>query len=298
MNRRRLILLGAGSLLGGLGGLLCWGSRSPLVVARLIQARAAAMGSRYGIRIGYGPPESFFVPPYPAEAAQIKSGVATQVALAALPAALDGIDQALPSYPPGFFSRLCKAIFLCGSLTLDGAEAGGTYGHAWIILVATSAVGNAGIFETARLGVHHEFSSLVWNRIPALPARWTALLPPGWTPARDNAQALEAPDHGAMPLADGFLSPYGATTAENDFNVYAETLFTAPRRIVELGKRHDRFARKAALLMAAYTLLDARMAVVFQNLGLAELRDAIPVRLEDGAPIVPIIIPRGEITPP
>ncbi len=294
--KRRAILLGAGALLGGLGGYLLWGGRRSIDV-RAIQTRAEATGARYGIRIGYGPPDTFFVPPYTAADARIKGAIATQVELIALPPALDGIEQSLRIYPPGFFARFCGAIFLCGSLTLDGVQAGGTYGPAWIILVATERVGETGIFETARLGVHHEFSSLLWNRIPNLPLRWASLLPPGWQPVRDNAQALQAPDHGSMKLSDGFLSPYGATTAENDFNVYAETLFANPRRIVELAGEHDIVARKAAVLMAAYAELDGRLSTVFQGLGLARLRNTVPDRPKGGISVSPNAIPQGKITP-
>jgi hypothetical protein len=268
VTRRRIVVLAAG-LAAGLGGAaLLWPIRRVPDAAALL-ARADQLGGAHGILIGYGALGSFFVPPFTAQDAVIPNGRATRVDLDALPRALDGIAESLAVYPRGFVAARCKAIFVCGSLTLDGAEAGGTYGPAWIILVATRRVGDAGIFETARLGVHHELSSLVWNARPDLPARWRAELPAGWTDAPDNAAALASGQPGAADLDRGFLSPYGATTAENDFNVYAELAFTEPQRVADLAASRPLVARKLALLIDAYTASDARLADVFARLGLA-----------------------------
>jgi hypothetical protein len=184
-----------------------------------------------------------------------------------VPEALDGIEQALAVYPPGFVSTRCKAVFICGSLSLDGAHAGGTYGPAWIILVATQRFG-WGIFETALLGIHHELSSLVWYVRLDLPPRWRALLPEGYSEAKDTAEALKASPSGKGDVDRGFLSPYGATSAENDFNVYAELVSTDAARVAALADAHPLIARKLALLMDAYTSLDSRFDGIFRKLGL------------------------------
>lgn len=268
MNRRRFIALAAGALacVGG-GALLRPVRRS--VDATAVRRRADSIGEAHGLYIGYGAPDTFFVAPFTSRDAIIPNGAATTADLDAISVALDGIEQGLAVYPHGFVSGRCKAIFICGGLTLDGADAGGTYGPAWIILVATHRVGDAGIIATARLGVHHELSSLVWKERLDLPGRWRALLPPGWSEARDNAQALGSAQTGPPDLDRGFLSPYGATTAENDFNVYAELVFTEPARIASLADTQHLIARKLALLMDAYTSIDSRLADVFQKLGLA-----------------------------
>ena len=229
------------------GDTLLLGRKRRAVDPAALRQRAEAIGARHRIRIGYGAPDTFFVAPDPAASAAIVGGVARAAEPSALPRALDGIEESLEIYPAGFFSTLCKAIFVCGSLTRDGAESGGTYGPAWLILVATWEVGERGIFETARLGVHHEFSSLVWNALPGLPARWAALLPREWSPAGTNAEALAAGGRGAdRPRDDGFLSSYGATTVENDFNVYAETAFADAGRLVSAAARSPVVARKTA----------------------------------------------------
>ena len=38
------------------------------------------------------------------------------------------------------------------------------------------------------------------------------------------------------PVETGFLSAYGATTSENDFNTYAEIVFSDPQRLIKLAE--------------------------------------------------------------
>jgi hypothetical protein len=301
-SRRAMLIAACGA--AALGGSI-WGRRLLVLRERVrpaaIARRARSLGERHGLLIGYGPPDTFFVPPYGAGDAHIVNGMATTVEPGSMPAALDGIEQSLGAYPAGFYARFCKAIFICGSLSLDGAEAGGTYGRAWIILAASMKVGVAGIFETVRLGVHHEFSSLIWLRNPPLIARWTTFLPVGWAPAANNAIALAAAVNdekstGQADRTDGFLSNYGATNAENDFNVYAEVIFSNAKRVARLAKVYPVVAHKTAMLMAAYTNLDSRFESVFQSMGLSDLWSALPPGEERS--VSPIAIPRGEIIRP
>jgi hypothetical protein len=258
-----MLLVAAGA---GAGGIALLTPRS--VDPAALRARADAIGRQHGIYIGYDGPETFFVAPYTSRDAIMPNGVATRVDLDAVPAALDGIEQALAVYPSGFVSTRCKAVFICGSMTLDGADAGGTYGPTWIVLVATHRYGDGGIYETARLGIHHELSSLVWNARLDLPSRWHALLPAGYSEAKDSAEALKAAVPGEGDVKRGFLSPYGATTAENDFNTYAEKVFTEAARVAALADKQPLIAQKLALLLDAYTSLDSRFEDLFKKLSL------------------------------
>lgn len=122
----------------------------------------------HGLRVDYGDPATFFVEPYSSADAALPGGSMTPVDPKALSPALDGVEESLAVYSPGFISTLCRAIFICGSLTLGGAIAGGTLGPAWLILAASLRIGEGGILKTCRLGVHHEFSSLIWAKRPDL----------------------------------------------------------------------------------------------------------------------------------
>jgi hypothetical protein len=239
-----------------------------------LRARADAIGREHGIYIGYDRPETFFVAPWTSRDAIIPNGVATRVDLEAVPVALDGIEEALAVYPAGFVSTRCKAVFICASLTSHGADSGGTYGPAWIILVASHDFADGGIYETARLGIHHELSSFIWRGRLDLPSRWRTLLPADWSEAKNNAEALKAALEGEGDVERGFLSPYGATMDENDFNTYAEVVFTDPARLAALADKHPLVAQKLALLMDAYTSLDSRFEDLFKKFGLDRFASA------------------------
>jgi|GEM_PF-776906 len=297
LGRRRAIALGIAGVMGGAGLLVLQHERRS-VDPTSVRLRAAALGERHGLRIEYGPPETFFVPPYTASDAVLQGGQAVAAELDAIPRALDGVEAALSVYPPGFVRTLCQAIFVCGGLTLDGARAGGTFGPAWLILVAALRLGEDGIFDTCRIGVHHELSSLVWRHLPELPRRWATFLPQGWVAARDNSEALAAARSGPEEREDGFLSAYGATTAENDFNVYAETAFDAPSRLLAAADRSPLVASKAACLLQTYRHLDERFTSVFERLGLSRLLGASGSDAAFGDTSQPLQIPSGQLTAP
>ncbi|WP_442681223.1 hypothetical protein ACSBM8_08670 [Sphingomonas sp. ASY06-1R] len=266
--------------------------RAPAASQEDIAAKAAAIGRANGLFIGYGDPASFYVPPYGPHDAAIPDGSATQAEITDVAEALDAIEQSLSVYPAGFYAALCRAIFLCGTLLFGAEHAGGTYGPAWIVLATDPSVGPDGIRETARLGVHHEFSSLLLQREPEIQARWQALLPAGWRPDQRSDEALRHDAPGGV--HDGFLSSYGATSLENDFNTYAETAFGAPSRLIAQAAANPLVARKAALLLQAYAQRDARMEQTYRKLGIDQLavaRPAAPAELR----VAPIEIPAPTI---
>lgn len=261
-----------------LGGALIWaavglGARTRPAGAddptERVAARAAAIAREHGLAIGFGDPASFFVPPFGPADAVIPDGEATRAAVSDLWPALDGVAQSLALYPTGLYARFCQAVFLCGSLRFGGVRAGGTFGPAWIILAADPGVGVGGIRETARLGVHHEFSSLVLPRVRGLATRWAALLPAGWRPVQSVSDALG--HSGEADGSDGFLSAYATTSVENDFNTYAETIFGDPTRLLTLAARFEVVRRKTSLLLGAYVSLDARLRATFGALGFGHL---------------------------
>lgn len=66
----------------------------------------------------------------------------------------------------------------------------------------------------------------------------------------------------------GFLSAYGATNLENDFNVYAETIFTEPANLAQLARQHPLIRRKLDLVLAAYVAIEPQFADRFRLMGL------------------------------
>lgn len=258
---RRAVLAAAG-VLGLAGGALLLSSR-----ARDPLQRARAMGLAQGIVVGLGEPSTFFVPPYLPADAKI-AGVETSAAQpAALTPALDGIEGALSRYPAGFVGSLIKAIFVAGSIRIEGALAGGTYGPTWILLAAPVDIGAASIELTCRIGVHHELSSFVYLRGQSVPG-WLASEPAGWSFAGSAVHQLAGDKAPAPPVETGFLNAYGATSPENDFNVYAEKMMTEMDDLMRLAASVPLVARKLALVRQAYLAIDPRMERAFADLGM------------------------------
>jgi hypothetical protein len=212
----------------------------------------------HGIVVGMDNPSSFYVPPFlPADAA-IPGVEVLPAQPGALAPALDGIEAALMRYPPGFVAGLIKAIFIGGRIRIQGANAGGTYGPAWILLSAPLEIGAPSIELTCRMGVHHELSSFVYLRGDTV-ERWRAVQPENWPFAGSAAHQLSGDSASAPPVETGFLSAYGATSPENDFNVYAEKMLTEPATVMRLADQVPAIARKLALVRQAYLAIDPRM---------------------------------------
>lgn len=237
-------------------------------VRQNVSTRAHRIEQTYGIRIGYGSPADFWTPPYgPADATapgvEMKPAVTENVAIA-----LSGVESALEQYPPGFVSKLIHAIFICGELRMGGIEAGGTAGPSWIILSAPSDIGTEGIRLGALLGVHHELSSFVLRVNPETRPEWSQFAPEGWNFVADAGGSLRRAN-GADPSPDtGFLSAYGATNPENDFNVYAEKMFSEPAHLAQLAQAHPLIRRKLDFVRATYVAIDPAFADRFHALGL------------------------------
>ena len=167
---------------------------------------------------------------------------------------LDGIETALEVYPVGFVSKVIDVIYISGPMLMEGAEAGGTYSSNSIILVNISDQNGTNFnFENSLKGVHHELSSLIYIRSPFVIFAWQALLPKEWEPVSSNYEALTQNKNIGPDYGNGFLSRYGKTNAENDFNIYAEFAFAEPEKLRELAATYPIIAKKLSLFITAYT---------------------------------------------
>lgn len=224
----------------------------------------------HGIKIGYGTPADFWTPPFKPENATAPGVTMQRAELHDVAIALDGIDIALDQYPSGFVAHLIRAIFICGELRMGGERAGGTVASVWIVLAAASDRGVEDIRMGSLLGVHHELSSLVMRVDPWTWPYWAEFAPAGWNFVADAGGSLRRGGDPAPSLELGFLSAYGATNLENDFNVYAETMFSEPARLAQLARQYPLIRRKLDFVRAAYVAIDPRFADHFRRMGLDE----------------------------
>ena len=268
VNRRRRNLIAAGAFALTATIAIFYG-RFRRIDPDQMKLRIKAMEARYGVDIRWGNPATFAVPGAANAVGDIPNGLVQELkGLSSLPTALDAIDRALGRYPEGFFARHCKAIFICGDLRLDGVAAGGTYGDRWVLLVANPEWDDAMVMEANGRGLHHEFSSILYSTIPEIPLRWARTHPPQWRFKPGIRQTLQAPENGPPRYDLGFLSAYGATTAENDFNTYAEMAMGDAAGLLKNASDYPPVKRKASLFLEMYIRLDPRFQKVFIESGL------------------------------
>src|SRR5688572_10422068 len=93
-------------LIGGLAvlGWDWWSFRDHLL------ERVRQIEQAHDIKIGYGAPADFWVPPFKREDATAPGVTMEPVELRNVVIALDGADTALKQYPPGFVAKLIRAI--------------------------------------------------------------------------------------------------------------------------------------------------------------------------------------------
>lgn len=226
--------------------------------------KARALSEQQGVTIAYEDPASFRVPS--SDARVLSADVQAENAdLKHVSAALDGIERALAHYPRGFVSKLVQAVFICGVLHAGNSRAAGTVGDGWVLVAAP---GYRSVYETKDMSAatfHHELSSLVLRRTGAID-RWSAFWPQERTPIFKPDEVLQEHRRRSDP-ASGFLSPYGTTNPENDFNVYAEEMFMAPGATREVAARHDIVRRKLQFVIERYVEVDSRMWDKLSELG-------------------------------
>jgi hypothetical protein len=265
--RRRSLLIAAGAV-----GCGTWWLTSVLSRPELrIRLAARSIASRNDIQVEFGPPSTFFVAPYSASDAALPGGHATAATdPALLLASLQGIQRALEAYPADFARRLIKAVFVCGELTLDGARADGTYGPAWLIIGSSKLRDPDGAFAASFRALHHELSSFVLQYAPATLTSWKRFTPPDWVFARNGDDELARMTGQPPDPRTGFISGYGGTNYENDFNAYAEEVFAAPTRLVSLARTTPLVRAKLDFVLGVYISIEPAMAAAFERLGVTE----------------------------
>lgn len=187
-------------------------------------------------------------------------------------AALAALDRAMSVYPPGFLDTILHRVVLAGRIGMWGTDVGGFFNDATIALNDAGAASTAGAVFVAD-SFHHELSSIVRNQVLFNVGAWTSDNPPGFaykSLADYKAILAERPSvEGDDALhAQGFVSRYGTTSLDNDWNTYAERVFGHGRSLAVLIGRFPRMRDKVRQLLDIYARLDPRFEPYFQDTGL------------------------------
>ncbi len=187
-------------------------------------------------------------------------------------AAFGALDRATSVYPPGFLDTILHRVVLAGGIEMWGTEVGGFFDGGTIALNEQGAGSAAGAGFVAD-SFHHELSSIVRNQVLFNVSDWTADNPPGFAYASladYKAILAERPSvEGDDVLHEqGFVSRYGTTSLDNDWNTYAERVFGHGRDLAVQIARFPRMRDKVRQLLDIYAKLDPRFEPYFRQTGL------------------------------
>jgi hypothetical protein len=166
------------------------------------------------------------------------------------------LAQELEKYPDGVLRNNMSGIYLLERLEFYGVEYGGTSLGDWVYLTGGTIAQGYDDNYLRRL-IHHEISSLFFRNYAFPVDTWSAVNPEGFSYATSGGQVLRSiaeGERGGSPalLRQGFLSDYGRSTLENDFNSYAETALVAPGELAALARAYPRVKRKLNILREFY----------------------------------------------
>ncbi len=188
--------------------------------------------------------------------------------------AIKALTNAVVVYPPGFVDKLVKRIALAGQITLWNTEVGGFF-VAGIIALNAHDISSPGGETFLADSFHHELSSIVREHVLFNVSDWTASNPVGfnYTSLDDYKKVLvhRPPVEGDEALhAQGFVSLYGTTSLDNDWNTYAERVFGHPREFAAEIKRFPKMQSKTRQLLDIYSKSEPRLDAFFTATGLRQ----------------------------
>ncbi len=196
------------------------------------------------------------------------------------PAALRSLQAAMAVYPPGFVHRMLRRVAMAGPVSEFGLPVGGFFDGDLIAISYNNVTDPVSAsFDTDTF--HHELSSLVRAQVAFNVTSWTAANPPGFhymdrqAYQRALAEAGSVDGDAALHMA-GFVSAYGRTSLDNDFNTYAEKVFGHAEAFAAEITAFPRMQAKVLQLMTIYEALDDGFTAFFDRTGLTQAAAAAP----------------------
>lgn len=178
------------------------------------------------------------------------------------------LSRSLAKYPSDLLEAELKAVFVLSELRYRGVVTSGTNSRTCVYLKMgpdTTRYSDDYIEGT----FHAEFSSiLIRNHADLLNKEaWSAANPPGFTYLGDGVEAVKQGKAGRKYdeslLEQGFLTEYGASTLENDFNGMAVRLFTGDAQVWMLADQYPGIKTKLDLALDFYRKLDSTFTEAF-----------------------------------
>lgn len=181
------------------------------------------------------------------------------------------LPSVLNKYPKDIIRCNLDTLYLSGSLKFYGIPYGGTNLGNDIFLTSSGREHGFDDIYIEQL-FHHEVSSILVRNYNFLIAQWLAANPPGFQYLSDFKKILQSTlihrqTTGSEELyRQGVLTQYAMSTLENDVNIYAETIFTDPRRMKKLVAVYPAIRAKYLLVKDLYLKIHPDFAPIFQKI--------------------------------
>jgi len=209
---------------------------------------------KYGIKIKYDVDEKTIPKPWRRSPSNATAEPLNQINLNRL---IQILSRELNKYPIDIIKRNLSDIYLFKSLSFYGVQYGGTSINTSIYLTGGSVIEGYDNIYFASL-FHHEMSSIFYRAYPFPKETWSSINSENFFYADSNSQVLEAIVKGNESgdktrfYQKGFISKYGQSTLENDFNLYAEMIFIHPQQLKRLSDKYPRVRQKFELIKHFY----------------------------------------------
>jgi hypothetical protein len=167
---------------------------------------------------------------------------------------LSAIQKAFSKYPKNFIDNEVKHIYIMGKISFNKEWFTGTNSRYDIFIASTD---NDEIEKT----FHHEFSSILLRNHPnfTMEINWKALSPEliGGNSAFAIEQGYNDVTFNKKLCEKGYLSKYSLSNWENDFNMYAENIFTGGKEFWKIVDAYPKVKIKTNMVIAYYAKLNA-----------------------------------------
>jgi hypothetical protein len=194
-----------------------------------------------------------------------ESASGSQIDLGDAARTVELIEAFLARYPPALIRTNLHHIYLLGRLVVYGRRFGGTCSEDSIYLANEGlGAGYSSGFLTATL--HHEFSSMLYLNYEPPNEQWNNVNGKGWQyagygSAFDVLERVDLHERSEQLHSQGFLTKYAQTSLEEDFNTFAESLFTEPLWLISAASQHEKIWLKLKLITAFYRKLGVQFQV-------------------------------------
>lgn len=176
----------------------------------------------------------------------------------------------LNKYPENVIKENIKYIYLLDEITVQGNSYAGTYSAEKASLYVLNQRGAKP--STLEGILHHEFSSILLHKYNFDTNEWLLTHREGfyYEIEKDPTFAwmlinghVDSVDDDNL-LEQGLLRQYAHTGIENDFNIYADVIFSDPSRMKHLIQNYPVIARKYRVFKQFYLSIDPGFSRIFK----------------------------------